>query len=119
MRCKTERWAFSPWVYFSGFLSEYICFTQGPKPTIPLDSYGTTKVVRCYKAHKFNTLRGAFSFHAGANLDAFALTICPILPQNQSRFAECVTALQLGYDIVTYNEKDFKLIPGLRIVKPE
>jgi predicted nucleic acid-binding protein len=30
-----------------------------------------------------------------------------------------VTALQLGFEIVTHNEKDFKLIPGLRIVKPE
>lgn len=30
-----------------------------------------------------------------------------------------VTALQLGYDIATHNEKDFKLIPGLRIVKPK
>ena len=30
-----------------------------------------------------------------------------------------VTALQLGYEIVTFNEKDFTLIPGLRIVKPE
>jgi predicted nucleic acid-binding protein len=30
-----------------------------------------------------------------------------------------VTALQLGFEIVTQNEKDFKLIPGLRIVKPE
>jgi hypothetical protein len=36
---------------------------------------GTTEVVPCYKAHKFNTLRGAFSFRAGANLDAFALTL--------------------------------------------
>jgi predicted nucleic acid-binding protein len=30
-----------------------------------------------------------------------------------------VTALQLGYEIVTHNEKDFKLISGLQIVKPE
>ena len=30
-----------------------------------------------------------------------------------------VTALQLGYDIATQNEKDFKLVPGLRIVKPK
>lgn len=30
-----------------------------------------------------------------------------------------VTALQLGYDIATHNEKDFKLVPGLRIVKPK
>jgi predicted nucleic acid-binding protein len=30
-----------------------------------------------------------------------------------------VTALQLGFEIVTYNEKDFRLIPGLRILKPE
>jgi predicted nucleic acid-binding protein len=29
------------------------------------------------------------------------------------------TALQLGYEIATYNEKDFKIIPGLQIVKPE
>jgi predicted nucleic acid-binding protein len=30
-----------------------------------------------------------------------------------------VTALHLGFEIVTRNEKDFKLIPGLRIVKPK
>ena len=30
-----------------------------------------------------------------------------------------VTALHLGFEIVTHNEKDFKLIPGLRIVKPK
>jgi predicted nucleic acid-binding protein len=30
-----------------------------------------------------------------------------------------VTALQLGYEIVTLNEKDFKLVPGLQIWKPE
>jgi predicted nucleic acid-binding protein len=30
-----------------------------------------------------------------------------------------VTALQLGYDIVTCNDKDFRRIPGLRIVKSE
>jgi predicted nucleic acid-binding protein len=29
-----------------------------------------------------------------------------------------VTALDLGYDVVTLNEKHFNLIPGLRIVKP-
>ena len=30
-----------------------------------------------------------------------------------------VTALQLGYEVVTHNEKDFRLVPGLRIVKPQ
>ena len=30
-----------------------------------------------------------------------------------------VTAQQLGYDIATHNEKDFKLVPGLRILKPK
>jgi tRNA(fMet)-specific endonuclease VapC len=30
-----------------------------------------------------------------------------------------VTALELGYDIVTFNDKDFRRIPGLRIVKSE
>jgi predicted nucleic acid-binding protein len=29
-----------------------------------------------------------------------------------------VTALQIDYEVVTHNEKDFKLVPGLRIVKP-
>jgi predicted nucleic acid-binding protein len=29
-----------------------------------------------------------------------------------------VTAAQLGYGIVTLNEKHFKMVPGLRIVKP-
>lgn len=29
-----------------------------------------------------------------------------------------VTALQLGYDLATLNEKDFRLIDGLRIMKP-
>ncbi len=29
-----------------------------------------------------------------------------------------VTALQLGFEIVTLNEKDFRHIPGLRIVNP-
>jgi tRNA(fMet)-specific endonuclease VapC len=29
-----------------------------------------------------------------------------------------VTALQLGFEIVTLNEKDFQHIPGLRIVNP-
>jgi predicted nucleic acid-binding protein len=29
-----------------------------------------------------------------------------------------VTALQLGYDIVTLNERHFQFVPGLRIVKP-
>jgi len=28
-----------------------------------------------------------------------------------------VTALQLGYDIVTLNERHFQMVPGLRIVK--
>ena len=47
---------------------------QGLKPTVPASPMsGTTEVVPCYKAHNFNTLRGAFSFRAGANLDAFAL----------------------------------------------
>jgi predicted nucleic acid-binding protein len=30
-----------------------------------------------------------------------------------------VTALQLGYDVATLNDKDFVRIPGLRIVKSE
>ena len=30
-----------------------------------------------------------------------------------------VTALQLGYEVVTHNEKDFRLVQGLRIVKPQ
>jgi predicted nucleic acid-binding protein len=29
-----------------------------------------------------------------------------------------VTALHLGYDVATLNDKDFRLIPGLRIVGP-
>jgi hypothetical protein len=53
---------------------------QGLKPTVPASPMsGTTEVVPCYKAHKFNTLRGAFSFRAGATLDAFALKLTPDL----------------------------------------
>jgi hypothetical protein len=59
---------------------------QGLKPTVPASPMGgTTEVVPCYKAHNVNTLRGYFSFRAGANLDAFALTIC----SDPSGFAAC------------------------------
>jgi hypothetical protein len=46
---------------------------QGLKPTVIASPIGgTTEVVPCYKTHKFKTLRGAFSFRAETNIDAFA-----------------------------------------------